>query len=194
MRTTKKILSMLLAFALVLGLLPASVFAADSGQVYISISEEGQFIDDPNGQPMAHRAVALEDLTGIDLDEYGLSDYKYDANSDGNYEITLLHLYIYVHEQILGLDWADVDTSNGSPLGMFFSGGLFGYVDENLRYNYNGAYPANEAGWGYTADWLVLKAGDFFDVAHYSDWSFYADSAYGFNYFTNESDHPYIQR
>ena len=188
MRTTKKILSMILALVMVLGLLPATVFATGSGQVYISISEEGQFIADPNGQPMAHRAVALDDLTGINLDEYGLSDYKYDADSDGNYEITLLHLYIYVHEQILGLDWADVDTSNGYPLAMYFSGGLFGYADENLRYNYNGAYPANDEGWGYTADWLVLNAGDYFDVAHFSDWMFYMDSAYGFNYFANEND------
>ena len=188
MRTTKKFLSMILAFVLVLGLLPATAFATGSGQVYISISEEGQFIADPNGQPMAYRAVALDSLTGIDLDEYGLSDYKYDADRDGNYEITLLHLYIYVHEQILGLSWADVDTSNGYPLAMYFSGGLFGYEDENLRYNYNGAYPANEDGWGYTADWLVLKAGDFFDVAHFSDWMFYRDSAYGFNYFANEND------
>ena len=189
MRTTKKILSMILAFVLVLGLLPATALAVGTEEdvVYISISEEGQFIDDPSGQPMAHRAVALDALNDIDLDEYNLTDYKYDADGDGNYEITLLHLYIYVHEQILGLDWADVDTSGGSPLGMYFSCGLFGYVDENMRYNYNGDYPANEEGWGYTADWLVLKAGDFFDVAHFNDWSFYMDSAYGFNYFANEN-------
>ena len=188
MANTKKFLSMLLTVAMALTLLPATVFATGSGQVYISISDDGQFISDPNGQPMANRAVALDALTAIDLDEYGLTDYKYDADSDGNYEITLLHLYIYVHEQILGLDWADVDTSGGSPLGMYFSGGLFGFADENMRYNYNGAYPADESGWGYTADWLVLKAGDFFDVGHFSDWMFYMDSAYGFNYFATEED------
>ena len=41
MRTTKKILSMILAFVLVLGLLPATAFAtgADSDNIYLAIKQ-----------------------------------------------------------------------------------------------------------------------------------------------------------
>ena len=47
MRTTKKILSMILAFVLVLGLLPATAFATATGEdvVYLSISFDGKYID-----------------------------------------------------------------------------------------------------------------------------------------------------
>ena len=188
MQTTKKVLSLLLAIVMVLGLLPAAAFAAEGDQVYISISDEGQFITDRSGQAMAHRSVSLNALKSIDLNDYGMGDYIYDSNGDSQQDITALHLYIYTHEQILGLDWDDVDTSNGAPGSMYFSSGIFGYEDENLRYNYNGAYPADESGWGFTADNIVLKNGDYLDVAHFSDWGFYGDSAYGFNYFTDEND------
>ena len=174
---------MILAFVLVLGLLPAAAFAIDANNVYISISDEGQFIS----STMAHRAVSLDTLAAVDLNEYGLSDYLYDADGDGTYEITALHLYIYTHETILGLDWSEV-TVTGSPASIYFAGGLFGFEDENLRYNYNGAYPADENGWGFTADRIVLSAGDYFDVAHFSDWMFYMDSAYGFHYFVDGND------
>ena len=195
MKTTKKsmtmkIVSIMLSIIMIAGILPIAVFATEPAQemAYISASHDGQFVDDKNGSPMAYVGVALDDLTAIDLDTYGLSDYKYDKDGDGNYEITLLHLYIYVHEVICGGDWNSDVTVTGSPASIYFAGGLFGFEDENLRYNYNGAYPADENGWGFTADRIVLSDGDFIEVAHFSDWNFYADSAYGFHYFTNEND------
>ena len=194
MKTTKKsmtmkIVSIMLSIIMVAGILPITVFATEPAQemAYISASHDGQFIDDADGNPMAYVGVALDDLTAIDLDTYGLSDYKYDKDGDGNNEITLLHLYIYVHEVICGKDWGEV-TISGAAGSIYFAGGLFGFEDENLRYNYNGAYPADENGWGFTADQIVLSDGDFIDVAHFSDWSFFTDSAYGFHYFTNEND------
>ena len=183
----KKLLSLFLALVMVLSLVPATVFATEGEKVYISASHDGHFIDDKNGSPMAYVGVALDDLTAINLDTYGLSDYKYDKDGDGSYEITALHLYIYTHEVICGLDWDEVTISGGAG-SIYFAGGLFGFEDENLRYNYNGAYPADENGWGFTADQIVLSDGDFFEVAHFSDWSFFTDSAYGFHYFTNEND------
>lgn len=188
-----RLLSFLLTIAMVLGMMPVSALAkgtrnGEAENVYITISEEGLFVEDTNGNPVVHRAVSLNALKAIDLDTYGLSDYKYDANGDGNYETTALHLYIYAHEQLLGLEWGSVDCSNGSPGSMYFSSDLFGFADENMRYNYNGAYPADENGWGLTADRIVLSAGDFFDVAHFSDWQFYSDSAYGFNYFVDANE------
>ncbi len=188
MKMTKKVLSLLLAFVLIFVPISSAAYSSNADYVYISISENGRFVADPKGSLMAHRGVSLDDLNQIDLAHYGLEDYIYDTNSDGKQEITALHLFIYVHEQLLGLDFGDVDTSNGAPASMYFSSGLFGYEDENLRYDYNGAYPADENGWGFTADRIVLKSGDYLDVAHYSDWNFFNDSAYGFHYFTDSEN------
>lgn len=186
--TISKTLAMLLAVLMIVSMLPTTAFATEPEYVYISASHEGQFINDQNGTPLAYTAVALDALADINLDDYGLSDYAYDADSDGSYETTALHLYIYVHEVLCGGDWNSDVTVTGGAGSIYFAGGLFGFEDENLRYNYNGAYPADENGWGLTADQIVLSAGDFFEVAHYTDWMFYADSAYGFHYFTNEND------
>lgn len=183
----KRILSILLAVVMVFTMIPLMAFATEAEYVYISASHDGEFIADKNGNTMAYKAVSLDELAAIDLGSYGLSDYLYDKDGDGNYEITALHLYIYTHEVICGLDWDEVTVSGGAG-SIYFAGGLFGFEDENLRYNYNGAYPADENGWGFTADQIVLSDGDFIEVAHYTDWMFYADSAYGFHYFTNEND------
>ncbi len=188
MRNNKKILSMILAFVMVLGLLPATTFATEPQQVYISASHDGQFLNDKNGDALAYTAVSLDKLASIHLEDYNLGEYAYDADGDGNPEITALHLYIYTHEVLCGRNWKDEVTVSGSPASIYFAGGLFGFSDENLRYNYNGAYPADENGWGFTADRIVLSAGDYFDVAHYTDWMFYTDSAYGFHYFTDSED------
>ena len=191
MKTTKKTLtmklvSMMLSIILVVGVFPIAVFAIESAQemVYISVSEDESYIGDSN--PMAYVGVALDDLAAIDLADYGLDDYLYDANDDGNYEITALHLYIYTHEMLLGLNWIDVSVSGGAG-SIFFESGLFGFEDCNLRYNYNGAYPAVD-GWGLTADQIVLSAGDYLDVAHFSDWNFWSDSAAGFHYFADGNE------
>ena len=188
MRTTKRLLSILLALVIVLGLLPSMAFATDieallEGEVYISISDDESFITDADGNPMGFVAVPLEELLFIDLANYGLESYIYDADMDNIPEITALHLYIYVHEFLLGLDWSDVYITGG-PGSIYLAGGLFGFIDENLRYDLNGAYPAVN-GWGLTADQIVLSDGDFLNVAHYTDWSFWGDSATGFHYFTD---------
>ena len=183
MRTTKKILSLILAFVLVLGLLPATVFANSANSVYISVSYDGQYIDDKNGDPFAYIPVSFDDLASIDLDTYGLGDYKYDEDGDGTYDITALHMVIYAHENIYGGDFGDV-TFTGGPGSSYFQGGIFGF-DENLNYYLNGEYPLARAGWGATSDQIVLEPGDFLDVASFSSWDFYMDSNYGFHFFAD---------
>ena len=52
MKITKKLLSMLLALVLVLGLLPATVFATGAEDVvYLSISYDSNYIDDKTAIP-----------------------------------------------------------------------------------------------------------------------------------------------
>ena len=179
----KKFISIFVILAMILYALPFTVWASESETVYISISDDSSFVTDENGTPVAFYPVTLDELSAVDLEEYGFGEYLYDADGDNAPELTALHLYIYVHEEILGLDFSDVYVS-GSAGSIYFAGGLFGFSDENLRYDLNGAYPAVD-GWGLTADRIVLKDGDFLNVAHYTSWSFWMDSAAGFRYFTD---------
>lgn len=179
----KKIISLILAFIMVLGLLPATAFATDTGSVYISVSYDGQYINGKNGNAIAYIPVSFEELASIDLDEYGLSDYKYDENGDGTYDITALHMVIYAHENIYGGDFDNVKFTGG-PGSSYFEGGIFGF-DENLNYFLNGEYPLAGEGWGATSDQIVLEAGDFLDIGSFSSWDFYMDSNYGFHFFAD---------
>ncbi|MBQ3528896.1 MAG: terpene cyclase/mutase family protein [Oscillospiraceae bacterium] len=191
MRITKKLLSMILAVVMVLGLLPAVALATNvevlqEGTVYMSVSFNGIYKNDQTGKPMAYVPVSFDELATIDLDAYGLADYLYDADGDGSYEITALHLIIYAHENLYGGSWSEVNFS-GTPGSTYFAGGLFGQ-DENLNYYLNGAYPLESESWGATSDHIVLQPGDFIDLAGYSCWGFYGDEAFGFQYFADEND------
>ena len=175
----KRLLSWFLALVMVLGLLPVSAMAAEKDAVYISASYDGQYLEADDGGYIAYAPVELEELEKINLVEYGLADYQYDDH------ITALHLLIYAHETLCGEEWEDVRVSGGAG-SIFFEGGLFGFSDCNLNYYVNGKYPAI-GDQGLTADQIVLNPGDFVDLASYSGWSFWMDSAAGFHYFMDGS-------
>ncbi len=187
----KRIATLLLALLLVIGLLPMATFATEANDVvYISVSYDGQFKTATDDTNMAYVPVELSKLKEIDLDAYNMGDYKYDADGDGNFEVTALHLYIYAHEMLMGLKWADVSVS-GMPGSIFFAAGLFGFPDANLNYYHNGVYPIDDklsADWGYsvgaTADHIVLEKGDCMDVAGFSNdsWSIWSAT---FRYFVD---------
>ena len=191
----KRIICMILAFVMVLGLLPATAFATESGYVYMSVSYDGKYVDDKNGTPIAYIPIPLDALTEIDLTEQtalngqgqpaSLEEYQYDEDGDGKYDITALHLIIYAHETFYGGDFSEV-TFTGGPGSSYFQGGIFGF-DENLNYYLNGEYPLARAGWGATSDQIVLEAGDYIDMASFSSWDFYMDSNYGFHFFADDS-------
>ena len=184
----KRIISLLLVLAMVIGAIPCVALANSSAApyVYMSVSFDGVYKNDQTGKPMAYVPVSFDELAMIDLNAYGLSDYLYDADGDGNYEITALHLIIYAHENLYGGSWSEV-TFSGSPGSSYFGGGLFGQ-DENLNYYLNGAYPLEYEGWGATSDHIVLQPGDFIDLAGFGCWGFYGDEAFGFQYFADEND------
>ena len=194
MQATKKILSMILAIVIVLGLLPANAFASGAGYVYMSVSYDGKYVNDNNGNPIAFIPVPIDALEAIDLSKQtalnsqgepaSLAEYQYDEDGDGVYDITALHLIIYAHETFYGGDFSQV-TFTGAPGSSYFQGGIFGF-DENLNYYLNGEYPLARAGWGATSDQIVLEAGDYIDMASFSSWDFYMDSNYGFHFFADE--------
>jgi len=183
-----KIVSIMLSIIMIAGILPLSVFAtepADTAEyVYISVSYDDKFKEDKNGKPIAYVPISFEELATVDLDAYNLSDYWYDENGDGTYEITALQLIIYAHEELYGGDFNDV-TFTGSPGSSYFAGGLFGQ-DENLNYYLNGQYPLASAGWGATSDQIVLEPGDVISLAGFTSWDFYMDSGFGFHYFADD--------
>ena len=193
MRTTKKILSMILAFVLVLGLLPATAFATGAEDVvYLSISFDSNYIDDKNGNPIAYVPVPLSKIEAIDLTEYGLDNMLYDADGDGDYETTALQLLIYAHEELYGGDWGEVNF-DALPGSSYFKGGIFGFT-ENLVYFHNGDFPVDESQQsdymtvGATSDRIVLEAGDFLDVASFGCYSFLWDQQGGFHLFADKND------
>lgn len=195
MRMTKKLLSMLLAFVMVLGLLPTTAFATGAEEedvVYLSISFDNQYIDDKNGTPIAYVPVPMSKIEAVDLTEYGLDNMLFDADGDGNYETTALQLLIYAHEELYGGTWSDVNF-DALPGSSYFAGGIFGFT-ENLVYFHNGDFPVDETQQsdymtvGATSDRIVLEAGDFLDVASFTCYAFVWDQAGGFHLFADEND------
>ena len=192
MKITKKILSMILAVVMVLGLLPATAFAtvASGDVVYLSISFDGKYIDDKNGDPIVYIPVPMAAIEAVDLTEYGLDNMLYDADGDGDYETTALQLMIYAHEEIYGGDWGEVNF-DALPGSSYFKGGIFGFT-ENLVYFLNGDFPVDQnqtsdfMTTGATSDHIVLKAGDFLDVASFNCFSFLWDQLGGFHLFADQ--------
>ena len=193
MRTTRKMLSLFLAFVMVMNLLPAGAVAATTSEdvVYLSISFDGEYINDKNGDPIVYLPVSMDDIAAVDLTEYGLENMRYDADGDGNYETTALQLLIYAHEELYGGDWSDVNF-DALPGSSYFAGGIFGFT-ENLVYFHNGDFPVDEGQQsdfmtvGATSDRIVLEAGDFLDVASFGCYSFLWDQLGGFHLFADEN-------
>ncbi len=190
----KKCLSMLLAIMMVLGLLPpVTIFATEAEYAYISVSFDGQYINDKNGSPIVYVPVSFDEIESIDLEEYNLGDYLYDPDGDGTYETTALQLIIYAHENIYGGSWSDVNFTGGAG-SSYFQGGIFGFT-ENLNYFLNGEFPIDEAlsenssyAVGATSDHIILEPGDFIDIASFTSYSFLWDSAAGFHMFADDND------
>ena len=194
MKMTKRYLSLLLALAMVLGLIPAIGVSAAETQaeedvVYLSISFDSHYIDDKNGDPIAYVPVPLDVIAAIDLTEYGLDEMLYDADGDGEYETTALQLLIYAHEELYGGDWSEV-TFDALPGSSYFRGGIFGFT-ENLVYFQNGDFPVDESQSsdymtvGATSVRIVLEAGDFLDVASFSCYQFLWDHLGGLHLFAD---------
>ena len=192
-RMADKLIALLIAVTMIVGLLPVITVAdepAADGYVYLSISYDKEYIYDKNGAPMVYVPVALADIAAVDLTEYGLDNMLYDADGDGEYEITALQLLIYAHEELWGGDWSEVNF-DALPGSSYFAGGIFGFT-ENLVYFLNGDFPVDESmstEWmttGATSDRIVLEDGDFLDVASFGCWQFLWDTLGGFHLFADE--------
>lgn len=121
---------------------------------------------------------------------------------------TALHLYLYLlgvyylgltpeqvingeeiihgHDGGVGVtDMTGKQPYDDSSLALNITGGAtsmymqqFWGHDENLMYYRNHVYPLMSAGWGATADYVLLSDGDTIDVAMFSNWSFWQSGAF----------------
>ncbi len=185
----KKTISLLIAIVMLISAMPLTSIATEKEYVYLSVSFDGRYIDDINGEPIVYVPVALDEIEKIDLAEYGLDNMLYDADDDGEYETTALQLLIYAHEELYGGDWSEVNF-DALPGSSYFKGGIFGFT-ENLMYFHNGDFPVDESQSsdymtvGTTSDRIVLEAGDFLDVASFTCFGFLWDSLGGFHFFAD---------
>ena len=202
-RMAIKTVAVMIAIALIASMMPVVAFATEAeptGYVYLSVSYDKNYIEDKNGDPMVYVPVALSDIAAIDLTEYGLDNMLFDADGDGEYEITALQLLIYAHEELWGGDWGNV-SFDATPGSSYFSDGIFGFT-ENLVYFLNGDFPVDESlsmngvdAVGATSDRIALKAGDFLDVASFGCYAFLWDQLGGFHLFADENEnyvHDYV--
>lgn len=165
----------------------AGAFAADDADspvtmtVYVTLSDDSEFLRGRDGTLMAHVPVTV---SYFDLKDYGLEDY-YRLDDDDNVikSPTVLHLLIRMVEQYYAgrtLGPEDMHSSmidiTGSPKSLWINH-LLGH-DGNLMYFVNHSYPLMSARWGATADYILLSPGDEIDLAMYTDWSFYNQSAF----------------
>ena len=60
--------------------------------------------------------------------------------------------------------------------------------DMNFNYYQNYVYPLASAGWGATADQIILRDGEIFTLAMFTDWGFYTKSGAGFQHLGTDED------
>ncbi len=165
----------------------AACFAADDAEnpvtmtVYVTLSDDSDFLRGRDGKVMAHVPITV---SYFDLKDYGLEDfYRLDDDDNVIKSPTVLHLLIKMVEQYYAgrtLGPEDMHSSmidiTGAPKSLWINH-LLGH-DGNLMYFVNHSYPLMSARWGATADYILLSPGDEIDLAMYTDWTFYNNSAF----------------
>ena len=127
------------------------------------------------------------------LSTYGLSQYnRYEAASfeNGGQYIntnlvtipTVLHAFLTMHERTYGTSFNSSTRSNffdlsGSATSMFITK-LFSTETYNLMYFCDHEYPLMAAGWGSTADYILLEDGMTVDVGVFTDMGFWSHGAF----------------
>jgi len=165
--------------------------------VYLSVSHDAGFLTTDTGKVMALQKVRVP---YFDLTPYGLGDFNLPQSHADYGKPTMLHLYIYATELFrygISAEEAgkgDLKDEIGSPV-FAYSGApgsicmdQFWGMDMNLNYYHNYVFPADESGYGITADRVVLKDGDIVTIGHFTSWSFFGDSTSIFNYLAADGD------
>ena len=92
--------------------------------------------------------------------------------------------YLYKHD-LMGKDSTVLETEGGA--GSVLVRHYWGH-DMNFNYYQNYVYPLASAGWGATADQIILRDGEIFTLAMFTDWGFYTKSGAGFQHLGTDED------
>lgn len=140
---------------------------------YHTENGEGKYIDNnivmrPTG---LHLYLYLLERYFIGLPEEECCQGKYDIGALGQYRLNDDVLYMddetaYTADRLAAL------FITGSPTSLYMAN-FWGH-DENLMYYRNHCFPYMSPGWGSTSDYIVLSDGDTWDVAMFTNWSFYS--------------------
>lgn len=150
--------------------------------VYVTISNDSDFVQGRDGTVMAHVPFTVE---YFDLANYGLENYyRLDEDDEIIEQPTVLHLLIRVLERYYAMRRLDregdmhsnIINVTGAAKSLWLN--RFWGHDGNLMYFVNHMYPLMSAKWGATADYILLNDGDDVDLAMYTDWGFYNNSAF----------------
>ena len=177
----------LTAFMLIISCIGSTAVFAGAGSnasatVYVTISNDSDFVQGTDGTVMAHVPFTIE---YFDLAEYGLERYyRLDDSNNVIEHPTLLHLLIRVLERYYAMRTLDregdmyssIVTITGDRNSLWLD--RFWGHDGNLMYFVNHMYPIMYGTNGATADYILLEDGDEIDMAMYTDWSFYSSSAF----------------
>ena len=165
--------------------------------VYFSFSHDAEFNTTNSGKVMALQKVTVP---YFDLTPYGLGEFNLPQTHADYGKPTMFHLYIYATEvfqygvapeeagkgylkDYIGSEMFAISGTPGSVCMDYFWG-------ENMNRNYyhNYIYPADETGYGITADGVPLKNGDIVTIGHFTSWSFFSDPTSIFNYLVAGND------
>lgn len=140
---------------------------------YHTENGEGKYIDNnivmrPTG---LHLYLYLLERYFIGLPEEECCQGKRDIGALGQYRLNDDVLYMddetaYTADRLAAL------VITGSPTSLYMAN-FWGH-DENLMYYRNHCFPYMSPGWGSTSDYIVLSDGDTWDVAMFTNWSFYS--------------------
>ena len=140
---------------------------------YHTENGEGKYIDNnivmrPTG---LHLYLYLLERYFIGLPEEECCQGKYNIGALGQYRLNDDVLYMddetaYTADRLAAL------FITGSPTSLYMAN-FWGH-DENLMYYRNHCFPYMSPGWGSTSDYIVLSDGDTWDVAMFTNWSFYS--------------------
>ena len=137
-------------------------------------------------------------------DQMGGSALSAGTSATAYGKITDLHLMIYMLERhycgltdeqcgkgylytnhLMGKGSTVLETEGGA--GSVLVRHYWGH-DMNFNYYQNYVYPLASAGWGATADQIILRDGEIFTLAMFTDWGFYTKSGAGFQHLGTDED------
>ena len=140
---------------------------------YHTENGEGKYIDEnivqrPTG---LHLYLYLLERYFIGLPDEECCKGKYDRDKLASFKLEDDVLYIDDEPAYTADSFAAL-TITGSPTSLYMAN-FWGH-DENLMYYRNHCYPYMSPGWGSTSDYIVLSDGDTWDVAMFTNWSFWS--------------------